>query len=257
MPYDPSGPPAPCPPPLKLECVIVCDRYHDFLAKTLPHNKQLFDRIVVVTSPEDSDTRRVCEYWHVECICTDKLNSRWGKFCKGAGVNAGLAKLKLDGWVVHMDADIWLPPLTKIILNASTPDPETLYGMDRFIVKGYKAWAEMMELPALQQECSVYVHLNAFPLGERVMAMDAGGYVPIGFFQMWNPGATGIKTYPEEHTSAGKGDMVFAKQWKRQKRAFLPELVAYHLESEDSEMEANWHGRKTKPFTHDGERHRL
>lgn len=32
------------------------------------------------------------------------------------------------------------------------------------------------------------------------------------------------------------------------KRGFIPEVTAYHLESEDAPMAINWQGRKTKPF---------
>jgi hypothetical protein len=60
----------------KLEAVIVCDQYSDFLRCTLPHNKTLFDRIVVVTSPEDRATQKICEFYHVECVKTDALQSR-------------------------------------------------------------------------------------------------------------------------------------------------------------------------------------
>lgn len=41
---------------MKLEGVIVCDRYHDFLAETLPHHRSMFDRLAVVTSYEDRFT---------------------------------------------------------------------------------------------------------------------------------------------------------------------------------------------------------
>src|SRR5579859_7461706 len=99
----------------KMEAVVVCDQYSDFLRVTLPANKHLFDRIVVVTSAEDKATQRICEFNHVQCVRTDSLNSRWGKFCKGAGINEGLGKLDSDGWVVHLDADIWLPPLARIM----------------------------------------------------------------------------------------------------------------------------------------------
>ena len=93
-------------PDFKIEAVVVCDHYSDFLRCTLPANKHLFDRIVVVTSAEDRDTQRICEFHHVECLQTDALNSRWNKFCKGAGINEGLSRLDRHGWVVHLDADI-------------------------------------------------------------------------------------------------------------------------------------------------------
>lgn len=234
----------------KIEAVVVCDQYSDFLRFTLPANKHLFDRVVVVTSYEDRGTQRICEYHHVQCVKTDSLQTRHGKFCKGAGINAGLAKLSLDGWAVHLDADICLPPLTRLLLQNAELDQSMIYGIDRFNVRGYDAWDRFMEMPELQHECDCYVHLNArFPMGTRVTSKDAGGYIPIGFFQLWHPKGSAVSTYPAEHTDAGRGDMVFAKQWRRSKRGFLPEIVGYHLESEDAFGMANWSGRKTAPFS--------
>jgi hypothetical protein len=127
-----------------------------------------------------------------------------------------------------------------------------IYGLDRFNVRGHAKWDRFLEMPELQHECDAYVHLKAFPVATRVMAKDSGGYIPIGFFQMWNPLVSGIRLYPEQHTSAGRGDMVFAKQWPRSKRGFIPEVVGYHLESVDAAMSANWNGRTTAPFTNPG-----
>ncbi len=205
-------------------------------------------------SPEDKDTQRICEFHHVECLQTDALNSRWNKFCKGAGINEGLNRLDRDGWVVHLDADIWLPPQTRLLLQNANLDRHMVYGIDRFCVKGYAEWDQFLEKPALQHECDAYVHLNAFPLGTRVTSKDGGGYIPIGFFQMWCPEVSCVCEYPVAHTDAGRGDMVFAKFWPRAQRALIPEVVGYHLESSDASMSANWYGRKTAPFTHSGDK---
>lgn len=247
VPYDPPD------TNFKLEAVVVCDRYHDFLRCTLPYNKFLFDRLVVVTSFEDKETQRICEFYHVECVKTDVLQSRKKQFCKADGINEGLAKLSLDDWVVHMDADIWLPPQTRILLQRAGLAKRMVYGIDRFIVKGYRQWDEFLERPKLQQEADSWVHLGAFPLGTRVMQAHAQGYVPIGFFQLWNPKVSGINRYPDKHTDAGRTDLLFAMQWPRGLRGFIPEIVGYHLESVDSGFEANWKGRTTAPFTHAAE----
>jgi hypothetical protein len=248
--------PAPYDPPdadFKLEAVIVCDRYHDFLRCTLPTNKFLFDRIVVVTSYEDKATRRMCEFHHVECVPTDALQSRKGVFCKAEGINEGLAKLSLSDWVVHMDADIFLPPQTRILIQRAGLAKRMIYGVDRFMVKGARAWNSFLEMPKLQHENECYVHTGAFPLGTRVMQINAGGYIPIGFFQLWNAPASGVKLYPSGHSDAGRTDGQFAMQWPRALRAMIPEIIAYHLESVDSSMAANWGGRTTAPFTLDAE----
>lgn len=251
---QPEPPCPPCPPPpvdtQQLEAVIVCDHYADFLQQTLPHNKFLFNKIVVVTSYEDKATRRICEYNHVECIPTDVLEARKGKFCKGSGINVGLEALSMKDWVVHLDADIYLPPQTKLLLELASLDPNNIYGIDRFIVKGFPAWQEFIERPRLLHEDETWVHMNSgFPVGTRVMHRHQGGWMPIGFFQMWNPIASGIDRYPEGHTDAGREDTLFAGLWPRSKRAFIPEVVGYHLESDDAGKASNWSGRTTAPFS--------
>lgn len=249
--------PVGCEPPEKdfrLEAVVICDRYHDFLRCTLPTNKFLFDKMVVVTSFEDKATRKLCEFYHVECLTTDVLQSRKEQFCKADAINEGLAKLSLTDWVAHMDADIWLPPQTRILLQRAGLAKRMIYGIDRFTVKGYRTWDKFLEQPALQHENESFIHMQAFPLGTRVMQINANGYLPIGFFQLWNPNGSGIRSYPDKHTDAGRTDVRFAMQWSRGLRGFIPEIVAYHLESIDASMAANWGGRQTAPFTHAAEK---
>lgn len=233
---------------MKLEAVITCVNYGDFLAYTLPINKSLFNRLVVVTSPEDKLTQRVCEYWHVQCIQTDVFRSKEGHFCKGAGINVGLAALDKDGWVMQLDGDIVLPPLTRLALERAALNPDTIYGADRFMVRNYQEWAEFLGNPRLLHENHSWIHLSAFPLGTRVAIDSYGGYIPIGFLQMWHPGASKISRYPEGHTNAAREDMMFTLTWPRARRALLPEIVAYHLESEQAPMGKNWDGRSTIPF---------
>jgi hypothetical protein len=250
---DPCPPACPEPaPPFHLAAVVVCDQYSDFLRITLPANKHIFDRIVVVTSYEDKATQRICEYNHVEVVRTDKTESRKGHFCKGAAINDGLrhvyGQMEVN-WMVHLDGDIVLPPQTRILLERMRLNQEMIYGIDRFNVKGCEAWDRFNEVPRLQHECDAYIHLDAFPMGTRIMSASAGGYIPIGFFQMWSPAISGIDLYPEGHTDAGREDMLFAKLWPRSRRHLLPEIVGYHLESEDASMSSNWKGRKTAPFT--------
>jgi len=234
---------------MKIEAVITCVDYADFLAETLPHNRTLFDKLVVVTAPEDKTTQRICEYWHVECVKTDAFRSRWGEFCKGAAINEGLARLSRQEWLVHMDADILLPPLARSLMEAANLDRSFIYGVDRHMIRGYGPWRKFMSLPGLQQENGIFVHTAHFPIGVRVVPKLYGGWLPIGFFQMWHA-SSGRLHYPDSHTDAGRTDMLFASQWPRGRRALIPEIIAYHLESEtDSPMGANWNGRRTRRFS--------
>ncbi len=237
---------------MKTEAIITCVNYADFLAETLPHNRTMFDRMVVVTAPEDQATRRVCEFWNVQCHVSDCFEARWGEFHKAKGINEGLALLAKDGWVMHLDADILCPPLTRQLLETADLDPSCLYGFDRHVCRGHDQWRTFLAMPQLQHENEVWIHLDKFPLGTRLM-MGKQGYIPIGFAQLWNPGVSGVSTYPDQHTTAARTDVQFAMKWPRSKRGFVPEVVMYHLESNGAEKGANWSGRKTARFGHAGE----
>lgn len=236
---------------LKLEAVTVCVNYSDFLAVTLPHNKQFFDKYVVVTDTKDEMTRSLCEFYNVTCVQTDVFYQDGFSFNKAAGINEGLKELDMDAWVVHLDADIWLPPLTRTILEKLDLDEDTIYGIDRMMCPDYKSWSEFAERPKLTHQGWIYVYPDVFPLGIRVAAYKTDGYIPIGFFQLWHPNTSNVKVYPDRHGDIDRSDMLHARNWPRSKRGFLPEIICIHLDSEaldQREMGKNWNGRKTKLF---------
>jgi Glycosyl transferase family 2 len=232
---------------MKLECVQVCVDYADYLAETLPQNLRHFDNMIVVTAPEDLETQRVCRYYGVRHAQTDVIRSRWGEFDKGKGINVGLDKLDGDSWILHLDADVALPPTTKQILANKQPNAKFLYGADRYCVNSFEAWRKHQAMPFLQQD-GYHVQLNAFDLAPRFAGQRMGGYSPPGFFQLWCPHASGVEFYPEEHTSAARTDVLFASNWYANQRFLLPELVVYHLDSQQSPQGTNWNGRRAPRF---------
>lgn len=232
---------------MKLEAVTVCVDYADMLAETLPLNRGQFDKMIVVTAPEDLNTQRICRYWNVPMVLTDQFRSRWGEFHKAKGINLGLKQLSMDDWVVHLDADIALPPNARDLIERADLQKWCLYGVDRFQVRGFEEWRQHQAMPALQQD-SYHVHLDAFPIIQRFSGARMGGYAPPGYFQLWNPNGSNVREYPAEHDGAQKTDVLFTANWWRRDRHLLPEFVAYHLESEPSEQGANWDGRVTARF---------
>ena len=237
---------------MKLECVIISVGYSDFLAHTLPLNKGHFDKLVVVTSTADKDTQRLCEYHHVQCVQTDCFYENGDVFNKAKGINAGLKELTQEGWVLHLDGDMVLPPQFRGTLEPIGLDENFVYGVDRLMCTNYEDWAKHVAKPHLTQEASIFIHpqYDLMPIGTRIAKYGTTeGYIPIGFFQLWHPHTSGISTYPQEHGDAGRTDMLFAMQWPRNKRSFIPEIVTIHLESEKLvTMGKNWKGRKTRPF---------
>ena len=229
-----------------LECVITCVNYGDFLAHTLPLNKQHFDRVVIVTTPEDKATQRVCEFWNVHCIQEKRITEN-ASFYKGVGINRGLKALGKGGWTLHMDADIILPPTFRSHITHGQLNTNHIYGCDRFMVKSFEEWEEFYTCPRLQHENNIFTHIDSFPMGARVYKSEESGYIPIGFFQLWHSDS-GVNEYPEQHKSAARGDMLFSLKWDRAHRSLLPEVVVYHLESQTVPMGTNWGGRQTKLF---------
>jgi hypothetical protein len=210
----------------------------------------MFDNFIVVTAPEDKATRKVCDHYGVKYKATDAFMSRWGEFRKGCGINEGLKELDKNAWIVHMDCDIILPSHFRSALEIADLDTSMIYGIDRAEFKSYEDWQRFHGDPEPQIAGNgVFIHTSHTEqrLGTRVQFKDKGGWVPIGFTQIWHADSKILK-YPEGHTTAGREDSLFGALWPRRKRGFIPEVIAYHLESEHAPMAVNWAGRKTKSF---------
>ena len=226
-----------------LECVVVCENYGDFLATTLPINMQYFDRIVVVTHPDDKRTQEVCSLLSVDCVTTTCGHEDGDLFNKGRMINVGLGHLRGSGWILHLDADVVLPHNFRDLLNRAKLDKNKIYGADRVRVIGAETW-NGVKVPAYSSRYFVAAD-KSHPGCSRIIHSDHG-YVPIGYFQLWS--ASLGKRYPIHQGSAEHTDLLFGIQWSRQDRSLLPEVIVYHLESEESKMGANWNGRKTKEW---------
>jgi hypothetical protein len=230
----------------KIEAVIVCHNYADFLEVTLPENLQHIDHVVVITHPDDKATLALCNKFGVDVIDTKLMHEDGALFDKARAINLGLSHLKHDGWVLHLDADILLPHRFRNMLAHAKLSPENIYGADRLNVPNYDEWLKNKHKTTPQFAYRYLVTPNEeFPIGSRLLHKEYG-YCPIGYFQLWN--ATAKRRYPIIAGSAEHTDVMFAVQWARENRILLPEFFVYHLESEKSKMGINWDGRKTKYF---------
>lgn len=231
---------------MKLECVIVCKNYADFLEHTLPDNMQFFDRLVVVTGYDDSRTKALCNRFGIACVPTDCMHDKGAAFNKGNAINLGLGHLEQSDWVLHLDADIVLPHNFRGLLSRARLEKENIYGCDRLNVYGYEHWIANKDKRVPAHANQYFVEpVKEFPVGARIVHPQHG-YVPIGFFQLWH----GARSYPTTQGSAEHTDVLFACQWPRRQRVLLPEVICYHLESVTGPTQhgANWNGRQTPPF---------
>ena len=244
---------------LPIEAVTVCVGYADFLEVTVQRNRKFFTRWVIVTSPEDKDTLQVCHRHNVDVITTRDFE-RNGKcvhegkvFNKGRGIQRGFNNLSCKDWVLHLDADIVLPPEFPNALDMAHLSETKLYGCDRQMVVGWDAWQRIQGSGYRQHgmHCYVLPH-DKYPVGTR-WASPRDGYVPIGFFQLThgsNLTRSGIwhRPYPDHHGHAARSDVQYGLTWDRRDRELIPELMVWHLESEPGDVGRNWNGRTSKPF---------
>lgn len=236
----------------RFEVVVTCWNYGDFLTETLPFIISQVDRVVVVTDHEDDHTKALCEKWSVECVPTDAFKEKGDAFCKGAGINLGLAALRQEGWIIHMDADIVVPLQLRNMLAKSGLQRHCIYGAERMNVCGWERWSKL-KLELLSEPQFAYRYLvsspNDLPVGSHLVHRERG-YAPIGYFQMWHSEYMHQHSlrYPEVEGTAENMDVQWSLRWPRHQRHLLPTFRVFHLESEPCDMGANWHGRTTKPF---------
>lgn len=232
---------------LKLEGIIVCKDYSDFLEYTLPENIEHFDRLIVVTHPGDEKTKSICRKYSVEVVETTCMHDDGDAFNKGRCINLGQGHCRGLDWFLHLDADIVLPHRFKDMLHRAKLDKANIYGADRVNVYGCDHWLEHRHKAVPHYSQGYFVEPpQEFKFGARIVHYEIG-YTPIGYFQLWHNSQH--KRYPIHQGNAEHTDVLFAAQWPRPNRVLLPEVIVYHLESEEShKMGANWNGRKTKEF---------
>jgi len=234
---------------MKIEAVTVCKGFSDILEHTILQNQALFDRWIIVTSPDDDGTHRVCKRHGIDFVDTDAFTRRGEKFNKSLGINVGLAYLTCEDWIVHLDADTLLPPRTRQFLENAELDTRNIYGIDRFNLTGWEAFQEWKAKGNPQYEwfCLINAPSNT-TFATRVVHFDYGGWMPIGFFQLWHFDS-GVTRYPvKAATNAEHTDVLHAMKWPRPRRVLIPEIIAIHLESEKVPWGANWEKRVSKPF---------
>jgi hypothetical protein len=127
-------------------------------------------------------------------------------------------------------------------------EKEKLYSMDRVQCPNAKEWDKFREDQLVKTDVSWFCYPpQGWQVGTRLVHGDYGGYMPIGYFQLWH--SSQRIRYPitvdgdAEHT-----DVLHSAEWSRPNRVLIPEMYCVHLASERFPMGANWKGRKTPLF---------
>ena len=240
---------------MKITAITIAVNYSDFLCWSITENKTLFDNWIIVTSTTDTKTKELCDNNNLMCLQTDVFYEK-GIFNKYAGINFALDYLGKDynDWILFLDADIVLHPLTKYILEKLPLNEKKIYGVDRVNCIGLESW-----LDYVSKRNSVFqnwlLHTSGMPFGARLVhyfgeARDEGrflGWRPLGFFQLAH--RSSFDYYPQETLGADHCDLEFVRNWKREDRELIPEILVIHLESVGATKGINWYGRKSLPFS--------
>lgn len=226
---------------MKIDAITTCVNYSDYLVHTLQNAKH-FDSFTVVTTEEDVKTQELCKVNNIEC-----LTSNFGSlFNKGKAINDAIRRLENPDWIVLIDSDIVLPQITGYMLRSLHLHEQQIYGIDRMDCPSREEWEKYKDSCLPQHENSTFIHSGPWVTSTRIMSVKNGGYIPMGFFQMFNVNADAIADgyYPEDYDTAGNSDLAFGCLWPRYNRQLLPELIGIHL----SPQNVNWKGRVSKEF---------
>lgn len=233
---------------MHIECVITSVNYSDYLAETLPQNRQIFDRVTVVTSNDDAETLELCRRLSVPCYATGKFSD--GTFNKARGLEHGLNYLRYHDWVAVMDADTVLQPIARHWLMKKKLDRSCIYGIDRLNCVGWNRWQQYKREGHLGHDYNCRCPFpHDLPILDRIALEDEGGWLPLGFFQMWHTSSG--RHYPiadGTQATAERTDVAHAAQWDEINRRLIGEFVALHLQAEAAPLGANWKGRTTPRF---------
>jgi hypothetical protein len=92
-----------------MNAILVCVDYGDLLNITLPYNRHHFDKVMVVTTPTDNETRRVARRNDAKLYVTNSFYDDGALFNKWKALEEGLDELGRKGLLAIMDADVMWP----------------------------------------------------------------------------------------------------------------------------------------------------
>lgn len=213
---------------LKVNAIAICVGYDDLLKVTMPSVLPHVERMVVVTSKDDTRTQEyVTGFKNATFYATDAFTRNGAKFNKGAAMEEGFDFLGRSGWILVLDADILVPPDLSHQLDVLKPKPGHLYNPRRRILANPADWWRYGN----------HQKWNELPLRKE----DKGFY---GYFQLFHaddPALAREPWYPTDFTHAGQCDDKFQHRWP-EARKVRPKFEVLHL----GKCDENWFGRTTE-----------
>lgn len=224
---------------MKIETIITCVNYADFLSITLPVTREYFESITVITAPDDQETMEIARHHKAVLHITDIWHKDGSAFNKAGALNECLAQFQNkddDHWILFLDADILL--IESIISEIPNLDPRGLYSIRRRMCETKQQWNGFT---------AKHLKLSDFPIDEpHIENGKVWGNCPtanpaglFGYFQLWNLNCgAGKKILPESFNAAWY-DTAFALTFPEELRGYIKNKEALHL----GLSYKNWSGR--------------
>jgi hypothetical protein len=182
-------------PDLKSVWVVVSEHMNGFLEASLRCNQALFDEVIVITSPGDNDTLKICESGeNARCHATTALHLNGDPFNKGRA-------LREVQQLLHHDADSYADVLIALVDNDICLPPDLWDKMPRDL--------QTTTLYTATKRC-IFDTPDDYSRGWPAIE-EHSRFETMGFFQMYRA-HPGSPLYEDSFTSAG-GDLDYAKKF--------------------------------------------
>ena len=238
---------------MRLDIVIVCVNYDDYLQLTLPRNIRSLNghaEIAIVTDNKDIQTQKIAHGHGLKLIISDRIHERGAPIAKGRAINDAFEVIKPADWILVMDADILLQrdligkicdmPLNRDSLYYTRRwGPETVAGIPRLL-------ADFDSNKSIKEIFDCYANKEVAEITRR--KGNAIECFAFGYFQLFNKNASSLKNrariYEEKYQTAEMDDHMFGNFiFSTEKRCRLPEWDFDVIHLPHGHYTQNWAGR--------------
>lgn len=205
---------------MELRAILCCVDYADILALSLPWNRKHFSEVWVITTPDDSRTREICDQNAAYALVTDLFHeSGQDHFNKWRALEHGFDVMGRHGWIVNMDADVFWP--SRIALD----------------LKPGQLCSPLRRMAPLTPNVPSEQTWNTWPIHKNIN--EWAGYTQI--FHADDP-ALGVAPWHETNwIHCGGADSFFQQKWTRDKKV-RPDWEVLHMGPSGT----NWFGRASE-----------
>jgi hypothetical protein len=193
---------------VKIHGFTVSVDYADLLAPSVDRWLHGLDGWVVITTPDDQATQRLCARQGITLHRTRAFYDDGTRFNKAKAMAEAYDRFPPSDWVLLIDADVIPPDDWRARVDQAAPEPGKLYGAGRRLESG-----------SLYREGEI-----------------------AGYFQLFHASDRNVQRRPVFDCTwrhAGGYDSEFQFRWKADWRRYIPGLELVH----QGEPGQNWFGR--------------